>query len=164
MKIKLVFCVVFVLLLCCCGRQTGVKPQLTDITFEAETDYDGIKYLCSVQTDSELNMEITVNSPQELSGMVIKLSDDTLTVEYKGMTYIPKNGEQINGIVKNLYSAITDSADEKTVYKDGNNCVISGDTDGLKYDFTFSPTGLPLYLNMGDGFCINFNNVTIREN
>lgn len=163
MKIKIAFCLALVCMLCCCGKKTGVKPQLTDITFDAEAEYDGVEYLCSVQTDSELNMEINVNSPQELSGMIVKLSDGKLTVEYKGMTYAPENGEKTGGIVNNLYRAVIDSAEEKAVYKDGNNCVISGESDGFKYDFFFSPTGLPLYLNMGDGLCVQFNNVTVKD-
>ncbi len=162
LKKLLVFPLVF-LLLCGCAQNKKATPILNNISFTAEIDYDDSEFKArATVADGALNLVII--EPQEIKDLILNITKNGVTAEFKGVTYTPDISSLPQGaIVQVLYNIINDISSGKMANCDNENCEISGRVDGYKYDFKFSPSGLPISLKVDDfDLEIEFKNVTVN--
>lgn len=162
MKKILVLPLMFVFL-CGCSKKSTVAPIVNDISFEAEIEYDESQFICDVIIEENV-FDITVTEPQNISGLRFVLSGDEVTVDFEGILYSKAIDDlSDNSVSKILFKVFSDINNGKFAEYDGENCKISGKTDDYEYDFTFSPSGLPIDLEIDDlDLIIDFKNVTLK--
>lgn len=163
---KKTFAVVFalVIFLCGCGEKEEITPQTKNIAFVADITYYNESYSLKTKVDSKGNMQATVVTPTDFGSLVFNFKGDKVTAEFMGLTYTPQTGSlPVNNVAKIIYDAISDvSSDSEIAVKEGKNCVVKGEIEGRKYEFTFSPSGLPLTLELpDDGYKARFNDLTV---
>ena len=81
-----------------------------------------------------------------------------------GFTYTPKTGKlPVNNVVRIMFEAIEDVGDNTVITsKSGENHKIKGKIDAGEYIFTFSPSGLPLRLEISDiKYIVRFSDLTL---
>ncbi len=146
-----------------CSKSDNVTPILSNISFTAVIDYNAENFVCECDIQDNAFC-LNVIEPQNINGLKYCLSGTEITAEFSGITYSNSiNDFADNSLVVILYNVLNQ-------VKTGVACV-NGDgnytfTDNLncgKYTLVFSPSGLPLTLDMPDiNLKINFNNVTIK--
>lgn len=151
------------LLLCGCAEKKAVTPVLNNISFTAEIDYGDSEFVGNA-TLSDGALNLTVTEPQEIKDLILMLDKNGVTAEFKGVTYTPDiNSLPQGAIAQVLYDILNDIADNKTANCDEENCEIKGSVNGYDYTFVFSPSGLPISLDVDDlDLEIKFKNVTIN--
>lgn len=159
---KILSTLVVLMLLCSCS-DGEITPHLCGISFKAEMLYYNESYSFSgeLSKDGDLTAEIT--APEELSDLVITISDEGTTVNYKGLTYTPVEGTMpFSAMLEEFYNPIKAAIDTGlTASGDGKLTVGSG---ADKAEFTLSPTGLPQRLELPDErFSVTFYNVSVKE-
>ncbi len=156
-----------VLFICGCTGVSEVKPVTDGISFDAVINYHNEKYECSVSIDKEDVMTAYVTSPEDIKGLKLKFDGEKATAEFWGLVYEPKTGSfPMGNVIQTVYDILTDIDDEEVAKakKGEKNCELKGKTDGNDYTFYFSPTGLPLSLEIpNERFKITFNNVTVSR-
>lgn len=101
------------------GKQTGQKKSISEITEEAEYDYDGIEYNVSDFASNELNVSSTQYSLSEKGKRFVKdkLSDMfnenqiDLLIEFKSKI----NKLPLNAILKYVYSNYEDMTENSEI-------------------------------------------------
>ena len=160
---KLIVLSVIALLICCgCSKTNTTTPILDNISFTAQINYDKQEYVCDVViTESVLN--IVVSEPEQIKGLTVKVDKNGTMAEFMGISYTPDLNSLPQGAVAQvLFSVLEDAAEKSAVYVN-ENCEIDGNVNGYEYDFTFSPSGLPLSLVIEDlDLEINFNNTALK--
>lgn len=151
------------LLLCGCANNKTVTPILNNISFTAEIDYGDTEFVGNA-TLSEGTLNLTVTEPQEIKDLILKLDKNGITAEFKGVTYTPDiNSLPQGAIAQVLYDILNDIVGNKTANCDEENCEIKGRVNGYDYTFVFSPSGLPISLEIDDlDLEIKFKNVTVN--
>lgn len=152
------------LLLCGCAEKKAVTPVLNNISFTAEIDYGDSEFAGNA-TLSDGALNLTVTEPQEIKDLILKLDKNGVTAEFKGVTYNPDiNSLPQGAIAQVLYDILNDiTASQDTATCDEENCEIEGKVNGYDYTFVFSPSGLPISLDVDDlDLEIKFKNVTIN--
>lgn len=147
-----------------CNTNSEVVPIFTGLRFTAQINYYNENYSCFTEVDAHGDMTVRVVSPDVIEGMVLTLTKSGVTAQYKGITYTPKTESMPVGNVAQILYDIFDDASKtaKALSRGNDNCELIGKVKDKKYCFTFSPTGLPLSLEIpDDSFRINFSNVTI---
>ena len=160
---KKILSVLLVIMLLCSCSGGEITPHLCGIGFKAEMTYynESYAFLGELSENGTLKAEIT--APEELSELVITISHDSTTVNYKGLTYTPVEGTMpFSAMLEDFYNPIKAVIDSGlTADKNGKLTVGSG-TD--KAEFTLSPTGLPQKLELPDErFSVTFYNVSVKE-
>ena len=165
MKCCRLLCIAFIsLLLIGCNAKKDILPILTKLQFTAQIDHYNENYSCFTEIDSHGDMTVEVITPEEINGMLLTFTDDGVNAQYKGITYTPKiDAMPVGNVAQIMYDIFDDISNEKAMASvNENNCEISGRISDKKYFFTFSPTGLPLTLEIpDDSFKITFKGVTI---
>lgn len=160
---KLLAFPIVLLLLCGCAEQKAVTPVLDNISFTAEIDYGDNEFAANA-TLAEDALNLVVTKPQEIKDLTLDITKNGVTAEFKGVTYTPEISSLPEGaIAQVLYNILNDIAGNKTANCDEENCVIKSQVNGYEYEFTFSPSGLPISLQIGDlDLEIKFKNVTVN--
>lgn len=159
-----VFLIAF--LFCGCASKSDTVPILKGIEFKSKIKYYNENYECNTMIDQSGVMVIEVLSPESIEGMKLTLEPSKITAEYKGITYTPKTQTMpACNVAQIIYNVFEDVANNiETLSLKEENCVVNGKIDENEYDFTFSPSGLPLKLEISDmGFDMIFENVTISD-
>ena len=169
MKIASVFvAALFLAITFFCGCDSKeIKPQLKGISFLANITYYNESYKCDTKIDENGTMHITVNEPSALKGMKVTFSKNGAYAEYFGLKYeINTQSMPFGNITKTVYMLLEDIMKKGAVnVSDGENGIVEGECHNRKYEFHFSPSGLPLMLKIPDeDFKIEFSNVTTCEN
>lgn len=149
------------LLLCGCGENKTVTPILNNISFIAQVDYGEDKFVANaIVADNAL--KLTVVQPEELKDLIVNITQNGVTSEFKGISYSPDiNSLPQGAVVQILYNVLYDISSGKMAVRSNENCVITGRVDGYKYTFNFSPSGLPISLAIDNlDLDISFKNVT----
>ena len=151
------------LLLCGCGKPKAVTPALDNISFIAEIDYGDTEFAANASI-AEDTLNLVVTKPQEIKDLTLNITKNGVTAEFKGVTYTPNiNSIPGGAIAQVLYDILNDIAGNKTANCDEENCEIEGSVNGYQYEFTFSPSGLPISLQIDDlDLEIEFKNVTVN--
>ncbi len=150
------------LLMCGCTAQKQVSPVIDNISFTADITYVEQNYVCDATIlDSTLNL--CVIEPENIKGLSLKIDKNGVTAEFKGIEHaMDVNSLPQNAVIQILFKILNDITD-KTIDVSRENCEITGNIDGNKYLFVFSPSGLPISLKIDNlDIEIKFNNVTLK--
>lgn len=152
-------------MLCCCGcvQKGNVTPVLDNISFTAEIDYGDNEYTADVSIAQD-TLNLVVTAPQEIKDLTLSVTKNGITAEFKGVAYDSKIDSLPQGaIAQVLYGVINDiRASQDAAICDEENCEINSQANGYKYEFTFSPSGLPINLKVDKlDLDIDFKNVTV---
>ena len=163
--IKRLFVLPLVLLLICgCAEKTSVTPVLNNISFTAEIYYGDAEFIANTElTQDALNLVVT--EPKEIKDLILNVTKNGVTAEFKGVTYTPDINSMPEGaIIQVLYNVLSDiRTSQNTAVCDEENCEIKGKVDSYEYEFEFSPSGLPISLDIDNlDLDIKFKNVTIN--
>lgn len=159
---KLVCAVLVCLLLCSCGS-SKTQPVLKGITFFAEMTYYNESYSFEGELLSDGNLVAVITAPEELKDLTLTLNDDSVTAEYKGLTYTPVEGSMPFSAVMSEFYAPIKEINEKKFVADSNG-KIKFNSNGCEATLTVSPTGLPQKLEIPDErFYIMFYNICLKE-
>lgn len=151
------------LLLCGCAEQKTVTPALDNISFTAEIDYGDTEFAANASiTDGALNLVVT--KPQEIKDLILNITKNGVTAEFKGVTYTPDtNTIPVGSVAQVLYDILNDIGGNKKANCNQENCEIEDSVNGYSYEFVFSPSGLPISLQIDDlDLEIEFKNVTVN--
>lgn len=159
---KLLVLPLVLLLLCGCTNRKKVEPILNNISFNAEIKYDDNKYVVNASVkDDALN--IVVIEPNRIKDLTFVIDKNGATAKFGGVEFVPRISSLPQGAVVNIfYKIINDINNIKTADYCGDNCVVESSVDNIEYNFKFSPSGLPISLNI-DEFDVEiiFKKVTI---
>lgn len=161
MKRLLVF-VVALSMFCGCAQNKSTAPVVDNISFAAEIYYGDQDYSADVSiVDGVLNL--TVTAPEEIDGLTLKLDENGIKANFKGITFTPDTSSLPQGAISQILFNVLNDAKQKTAVCGDENCEITGTVDGYKYTFVISPSGLPIELEVVDlDFKIEFTNVTLE--
>ena len=148
--------------LCGCSKSTKAKPILNNISFVAEIDYGKEKFVCNTEISDDV-IKLVVKEPIEIEDLCLTISQNGAEAELKGVTYTTDSDTLPKGsVIKILYNLIKDISENKSADCDDENCKITGKSDDYKYDFIYSPSGLPISLEIEElDLKIEFKNVTV---
>lgn len=150
--------------LCGCSEKTTVEPMLADISFVAEIKYDDNDFTADA-TISQDALNLVVTSPKEIKGFTLNISKNSTTAEFNGVKFDFDTNSLPYGAIAQVLCDVFDDIDtsNSAVVSGEENCVVDGRVNGYDYSFCFSPSGLPLSLQIDDiDLKINFKNVTIK--
>lgn len=149
--------------LCGCSAKGEITPVIQGISFEANIQYYNEKYLCDAQVDTKGNITLTFKSPENLEGLVLSVVDGKSSIQYMGLTYSPKGGSLPLGNIATLIDGVFNDISDNKIKQNGKNIEFVGKVSNEKYVISFSPSGLPLLLNIGDSsIIVQFNNQKIN--
>lgn len=139
----------FCFLLCGCNTQKTATPVTKGIEFTLNVSFGETKYDVSTRIDNGGCMDATVNLPEAIKGMKIISNKFETSAEYNNLNYT-YNEDEFTGenCIVTIYNILSSLSDEQLPLKNGENCVVVGKYAGDKYDFVFSPSGLPIELNI----------------
>lgn len=161
--IKKLFVLLPVLLLVGCVQKRTVTPQLYNISFTAEISYKDETFKSDIMIGEDA-LKFVVIEPQEIKDFTLEITKNGTTAEFKGLKHTSDANLLPQGAVAQiLYDVLNDVANKNNVFKDDENCEIEGEVNGYEYSFVFSPSGLPLLLEVDDiSLKIEFKNVTVN--
>ena len=164
MRLRVIsLCLLFVIFCGCSGKPESVTVNLRSISFNADIEYYNENFSCNCITDESGNLRINMTAPENLDGLSIAFSGDSCVMDYNGLTvdnaehFLPENYSLaiIREALRLCDGGICEAKKHRFCY--------SGELDGIKFDLTVSPTGLPIVLSVPEnGLKVNFKNVTIK--
>ena len=105
----------------------------------------------------------SVTSPENLKDLKYVFENCVLTTEYKGIntTADIKETPEDNAVILVL-KVIKDAAGKPTVGNKDGNFEYSGNLNGIEYNMSVSPSGLPLGINIGQSrITVEIKNLTL---
>lgn len=154
----LILAVIVSVAFCACGG--GVDPITKNISFKAHISYYDKTYICPTVITGDGSVLSEIESPEVLSGMRFIYSDGKSAVEYKGMRYDFSGNDEFYTITDKICRVLRDSSECK-IPKSRDNFTLNGETGGEKYSIVFSPSGLPLSMQIGTAK-VEFQDITIN--
>lgn len=163
MKKAALLVLVICLFVCGCKNTKAVSPVTKGIRFTLNITSGEFKYNVSVVIDKGSCLDATVKSPETLNGMKITANNFETSTEYKDLKYTYNEDMLVgNNSVITVYNILSSLSDKQLPLKDGENCVIKGNVLTEEYEFTFSPSGLPISLNINsENFSAEFADTTV---
>lgn len=159
---KIIFLPLIALVLCGCTKTKYTEPVLNNISFTASIVLNNSEFIADA-TLLEDELELVVNSPQEIKGLILSISKNGVNAVFNGITFAPDVNSLPNGAVIQILFEIIRDIEGKNAVCNNENCMIQGKVNNYAYDFIFSPAGLPISLEIKDlNLKINFTNVTIQ--
>ena len=128
------------------------------MSFDCLIEREDERYRVSVKTSENADtITALITSPKNLKDLKYVFNKDVLSTEYKGIntTADIKETPEDNAVILVL-KVIKDTIGKPTVAKKDGNFGYSGNLDGLEYDVSVSPSGLPL------GITISPNSITVE--
>ena len=152
-------CIVF----CGCSTKSEITPIIRGISCEVDIEYYNEKYVCDAQIDKNGNITMTFKSPENLAGLVLSIDGGKATIQYMGLTYSPKGGSLPLGNIATVINTVLDDIGDNKIKQNGKNAEFVGKVNNEKYVISFSPSGLPLSLKIGNSsIIVQFNNQKIN--
>lgn len=150
------------LLLCGCTKTKQVEPILNNISFTAQIEYGDDNFVCDTTlADNALNLIVV--EPSEIGGLTLSFTKDSAQAEFNGITFNPDLDSIPQGAIAKVLLAVLNDVKAKTITCVDKNCEITSKVDDYKYKFIFSPSGLPILLEIDNlDLKINFNNVVVK--
>ena len=150
-------------MLCGCTQKKNTIPILNNISFIAEINYSNDKFVCESSL-SDGDLKLIVKEPAEIKDLILVANKNGVAAEFLGVSY---NADIISlpqrALAKLLFNILTDICNNESVTCDDGNCKITGRVDCYKYVFDFSPSGLPISLEVDElDLKIDFKNVTVN--
>lgn len=150
-------------MLCGCSNGKKIPPSLDNINFLAEIKLNDEKYIADVSITNSV-LKLVVKEPLLIKDLKFTVSNNNFSSEINGISYSENKSSTTESSVANIiFKVLNDAKNKYLIIADKDNCEISGTVDGYDYNFLFSPTGLPITLNIKQyDLIINFKNVTIK--
>ena len=149
MKKAALLTLVVCLFICGCSNAKTVSPVTKGIKFTLNAISDESEYNVSVLIDKGGCMDATVKSPEILNGMKITANNFETSTEYKDLKYTYNEDDFAgNNLLIAVFSILSSCEKKQLLLENGENCVINDKYLGEKYEFTFSPSGLPIKLSI----------------
>ena len=159
---KIIILPLIALVLCGCTKTKHVKPVLNNILFTASITFNNSIFIADA-TLSEDVLELVVNEPQEIKGLILSISKNGVKAKFNDISYALDINSLPNGSAIQILFDIFKDIEGKNAVCNNENCLIQGKVNNYLYDFIFSPVGLPILLEIKDlNLKINFTNVTIK--
>ena len=157
--------IVFILVLsslCGCTSIKETKPIVNNISFTVNITHQKQEYTCDVQSFSD-GLNLIVKDPQNIEGLALDINKNICNIAFEGLNLsYDTNLLPDNAFAQIIYAVLCDVS-EQPIFIDDENCTINGNVYKKDYVFVFSPSGLPLSLEIKDlDFNVNFSNVTIK--
>lgn len=164
---KILSLMLILLTLTACSGKTEVTPCLTGIEFNADITYynENYKGECSVKEDGTL--KFTVTEPESISGYTVTLSQNGMTAEFLGLTFVPnENNMPFSGVAGDFYEKYMSAVrGEYKPSKKGDAYIIEGGNNSEAFTLYISPTGLPQKITLPDErFTVYFYNCSVGKN
>lgn len=141
-----------------CG-ESRVPQRAENISFSADFETGGVNYSILTELPGGNKVNITVNSPQEISGMRFVLGENGAEMEFLGLKNTLNYSGEFFGVLGQLYSAFLGYYNNPA-QKQGDNYVIAGDN----YKFTLTNMGLPISLELKNlPLTLQFKNVSVNN-
>ena len=159
---KILVLLLAILSLCGCTVSKTVSPILDNILFTVNIDYAQDKYVADASiVDDTLNL--VIREPEIISCLSLGFDENGLSAEFKGIKCTSEvDSLPQSAIIQVLYNVINDAVNKQLVYDD-TNCRITGKVNEYKYEFVFSPSGLPLKIEIEDfDLLFYFSNVSLE--
>lgn len=162
MKRLLLFVLSFVFL-AGCSKSGSITPIVSNISFTAKIDYNGNAFVCECDI-KDSDFDLTVLEPEKINGLSYSLSNNQITEEFCGVSNSKSVDEfSDNSVIVVLYTVFNRINGAKTGVNDDGNYNITGTADNYEFKFVFSPSGLPVTLQVLDlNLKVDFNNVTLK--
>lgn len=162
-KIPVIFFVFLIFLIFLCGcKDNEIDVKTSNISFNCQAKYNNDTYKFAVTVKRKDKAEVLIDSPSDVKGMKLLFNKDSVTIKYMGLTYKPNvKSFPADNMLFMLNDALKKADKAKRNKKSGNYCFF-GKYNGEKYEFVFSPSGLPLSLKTNDGsLTMKFGNLTL---
>lgn len=152
-----------ILSLCGCSKPETTRPTLNNITFTAQIDYNECRYVCNVDVSDDI-FNLVILEPKEIKDLILKIDKTSLVAEFMGVKYaLDINSFPQCSLIRIVYDVFNDAANKECSFKN-ENCKIVGKVSEYDYEFLFSPSGLPLSLEIKNlNLKIIFNNVIVKQ-
>ncbi|MCD7786001.1 MAG: hypothetical protein LUH18_10635 [Oscillospiraceae bacterium] len=144
---------------------TKEKSLPTAFTATAEVDFDDTIYemLLTRWSDGWWNVELT--SPAIVSGLIFDVNGEETTISFKGLNF---SFDSSKFPVGSVVSLVTKSFDklvllELDVTEGEESDYCSGETNGTVYSLTFSKTGIPMVLELGESDDENYMRISFVD-
>lgn len=154
--------------LCGCSMSsvtTNEKSLPTAFTATAEVDFDDTIYemLLTRWSDGWWNVELT--SPAIVSGLIFDVKGEETTISFKGLNF---SFDSSKFPVGSVVALVTKSFDklvplELDVTEGEESDYCSGEEGGTIYSLTFSKTGIPMVLELGESDDENYMRISFVE-
>ena len=102
---KIIICIMLCATLCGCQKTNETKPILNDISFDINITYYNEKYFASGKMQDNI-LTLEMKEPSEIEGMVLILSDSSVKVNYKGLTFEPTKNSLLPSACSMFYDAL----------------------------------------------------------
>ena len=160
---KIISVLICLICLCACSS-LQTKPILTEISFTAEITYYNEVYTLEAQMLKDATLVATIIEPEELKGLTLTVTKETITAEYLGLTYKANEATlPFSKTVLDTYLPLLNIINTPNIVANSEG-VITGETENQKYSLTISPTGLPQTLELKDKrFTVRFYNTKINK-
>lgn len=162
MKRLLLFVLSFVFL-AGCSKSGSITPIVNNISFTAKIDYNGNDFVCECDI-KDSDFDLTLLEPEKINGLNYSLSNNQITEEFCGVSNSKSVDEfSDNSVIIVLYNVFSRINSGKTGVNDDGNYDVTGTADNYEFKFVFSPSGLPVTLQVYDlNLKVDFNNVTLK--
>lgn len=161
---RIIVLTVTAILICFCGCTKAVKtkPVLNNIAFVSQIEYGKDKFVCNTEINNGV-VKLVVVKPAEIKDLCLIISENGTEAELKGTRYTSGSDALPKGsVVKILYNLLQNVSENKAADCSDGNCEITGKTDDYNYSFLYSPSGLPISLEIKElNLKIEFKNVTV---
>ncbi len=144
---------------------TKEKSLPTAFTATAEVDFDDTIYemLLTRWSDGWWNVELT--SPAIVSGLIFDVNGEETTISFKGLNF---SFDSSKFPVGSVVSLVTKSFDklvplELDVTEGEESDYCSGETNGTVFSLTFSKTGIPMVLELGESDDENYMRISFVD-
>lgn len=163
---KRTFLVLFALIFLMCGcKSKEVKMKTNGIKFTANVSYGNEKYELDVKIVKDGQIECKLKSPNSMNGTKFTITNETVTVDYLGLTFQKELKDLPFGNAVSLLFKALDDIKSKTATEKNGNYYIYGKVGNSKYEFAASPSGLPLSLSFpNEKISMEFKNLTLVKN
>lgn len=158
---KILCLIVPIFLLCGCASKTQkITPVTKGLSFNAQIMHYNEAYECNVNIAKNGDTEVAFSLPENLSGLKVFYSGDSVTAEFKGIKYtalaqsLPQYSvsDTIYNIFSTNYTEVFEKNDSYFVNYSGN--------DG-EYKMFIGATGLPIKIT-SPFFEAKIKNATIK--
>ena len=160
------FWALFIILvfLCGCSAEKEVKISASPMSFDCIVEREDERYTVSVKTSENADIiESSVISPENLKDLKYTLQNDVLSTEYRGIntTADIKETPEENAVIL-LLKVIKDAGGKPTLKNKDGNFDYNGNLEGLDYNVSVSPSGLPLGITFSPlGVTVEIKNLTL---
>lgn len=144
---------------------TNEKSLPAAFTATAEVDFDDTIYEMLLTRWSDGWWEVELTSPAVVSGLIFEVEGEETTISFKGLNFSFDSSKfpvgSVVALVTKSFDKLVPLTLDVTEGEESDYC--TGEEDGTVYSLTFSKTGIPMILELGDSDDENYMRITFVE-